>query len=508
MQRTLRGRVFYPPFILLLTGTVVSVVYQDSFLKIAGYWHQKLLMTLGATYSVVAFLMVLTCFFVFVSPLGKVRIGGENCPPELTRWQWFTISLCSTVACGLLFWGTAEPLFHYFQPPATQPQGDKVFALANLILDWTFTPYAIYTVPALIFALNFHNFRAELSFASCLHPLFSLQTTKKLNGWVDCICLYSLAIGMSSSLAAGILILWGGLNQLFLLPKNLMTLGAITALIVFTFVGAAASGVLKGIRVLADWNVKLFAVIILYVAFQVDVGQILILSGQSLIYYVQHFLELSLWTHSHPQDAWGYQWGAFYWASWMSWAPITALFLGKIAKGYTVREFIVMNFFVPSLFSLIWMSLFGGLALTSEPLQTLYQIILKQGPESVIYFLMGKMPWATGLIGIFLLTCFLSFVTAADANTVAMADISSAAPEGSREKKYLKIIWGMVLGCLSLVAVLAAGIDGIRMLANFSGIPALFLLTWVLLSLLKLNLLSMRTWNRTVLQQRLIHSEE
>lgn len=294
---------------------------------------------------------------------------------------------------------------------------------------------------------------------------------------------------MSSSLAAGILILWGGLDHLFVLPKNNWTLGIITAVIVITFVAAAASGVLKGVRLLADWNVKLFAVLIVYVFCCSDWTNIIVLSTQSLWYYLHHFIELSLWSSYYPQETWGYQWGSFYWAAWMSWAPITALFLGKIAKGYTVREFIVMNFFVPALLSFIWVSIFGGLTLTYGSLDALYAVMLQNGPESLIYYLIDTMPFASALIAVFIVTCFLSFVTAADANLVAMADISSTALEGSQQKRLLKIIWGLVLGCISFLTVIYAGIDGIKMLANFSGIPALFLLLLVMVSLLKLNVM-------------------
>lgn len=487
MQGTLRSKVFFPPFVFLLAGTLISIFYKESFLKTASYFHHKILHSLGPIYSLVAFFMVIVCIIAFFSPLGKVRIGGEQAKPSLTRWQWFTISLCSTVACGLLFWATSEPLFHYFRPPDSIPAADAVFSLSSLILHWTFTPYALYTVPALLFALNFHNFNNELSFASCFYPLLSQRICKKLNTGVDCLCLYSLVIGMSASLASGILILWGGLNHLFLLPKNVWSLGGITLAIVITFAVAAASGILKGVRVLADWNVKLFALIIFYVFCCSDLFHILTLGLHSLIYYGRHFVELSLWPNIHPDDSWGYQWGVFYWAIWMSWAPVTALFLGKIAKGYTVREFIVMNFLVPSLFSFIWIALFGGLTLTYMPIEKLYNLMIQNGPESIIYFLMGKLPYATPLIAVFILTCFLSFVTAADSNTVAMADISSNAGEGTKQKKLLKVIWGVVLGVISYLTVIYAGIDGIKMLSNFSGVPVLFLMVLVMLSLLKLS---------------------
>lgn len=502
MVKTMRTAVFFPPFIFLITSALVSIFYKEEFLKTTTFLYQKTLMILGPVFSLTAFIMVLACLLVFFSPLGRIRIGGDEATPLLTRWQWFTIALCSTVACGLLFWGSAEPIFHYFHPPNSAPNSNPVFALAGLILHWTFTPYAIYTIPALLFALNYHNFGCRLSFASCLSPLLSPMACARLTVWVDCLCLYSLVIGMSAALAAGVMILWGGVSHLLHIPKNGWSLGLITLAMVITFVGAATSGILKGIRLLADWNVKLFAFIILYVACCSDFLNIVSLSAHSLWFYVRHFVELSLWPNVHPQDFWGFQWGVFSWAMWMSWAPITALFLGKIARGYTVKEFILMNFFIPSLFSFIWISLFGGLALTYKPLSYLYEVMLKSGPESIIYFLMDKMPFANVLIAVFILTCFLSFVTAADANIVAMADISSTAEDHTTEKRMLKIIWGIVLGGISYLTVIYAGVDGIKMLSNFSGIPALILLILVLLSFLKLNFMYLRTKWR--LRHRLI----
>ncbi|HRD69248.1 MAG TPA: BCCT family transporter [Legionella sp.] len=485
VPNSLRPKVFFPPFVLLISGIVLGITFQKSFLIAATEIHQRILHLLGPIYSLVAFLMVFVCFIVFYSPLGRIRIGGVDAKPELTRWQWFTITLCSTVACGLLFWSCAEPIFHYYQPPASAPDSNFIFALAGLILHWTLTPYAIYAVPALVFALNYHNLKSDFSFASCLHPLVSQSVSKKFKGLIDSLCLYSLVIAMAGALAAGILLMSGGLNYLFLIPKTNTSIMCITLAFIITFTTAAISGVTKGVRLLADWNVRLFLVLMVYVLCFADIGQMFRLSSSSLIFYGRHFVELSLWPNVHATDSWGFQWGVFSWAMWMSWAPVTALFLGRIAKGYTVREFIMMNFLLPALCSFVWISIFGTLALSTIPLDSVYNQLMAQGPESVVYLLMSKMPYAKPLIMVFVFTCFLSFVTAADANLIAMADLS-AQGDHLGEKTIIKMLWGASLGLISYFTVVYAGTDGIKMLSNFSGIPALLLLFLVLLSLIKL----------------------
>ena len=182
----------------------------------------------------------------------------------------------------------------------------------------------------------------------------------------------------------------------------------------------------------------------------------------------------------YPNDDWPKSWTTFNWANWMAWAPITALFLGRLAKGYTIRQFMLFNWVLPSLFGMLWMSIFSGIALHFQLSKKadLLGLLTSLGPESVIYGIFDALPWSDLLALIFLFTAFLSYVTAADSNTEAMGGISSTgiSPQAPSAPVFIKIVWGTTIGLVAYIMVSMAGIEGIKMLSNLGGLPALFLL--------------------------------
>ena len=165
-------------------------------------------------------MMLLSCLIIFLHPVSKRRIGGEGAKPLLTKWRWFSIVICTTIATGIIFWGTAEPIFHVMSPPsfsgveANTPAAGE-YALSVMYLHWTFTPYAIYTIPAVMFALAFYNEKRSFSLKSTLYPFIKSGKHKWLGIGIDGICLYALVAGMAASLGAGILTLSGGLKSNF-----------------------------------------------------------------------------------------------------------------------------------------------------------------------------------------------------------------------------------------------------------------------------------------------------
>ena len=188
-------------------------------------------------------------------------------------------------------------------------------------------------------------------------------------------------------------------------------------------------------------------------------------------------------------EEWSNSWTTFYWANWMAWAPITALFLGRLAYGRTVREFMVVNWILPSIFAIIWMTIFGGnfLFIEMEGIFEFKQLLEDQGPESIIYGLFNLLPFSPIIIAAFLFTTYISYVTAADSNTEALGGISSLgiSPEKPSPDVKIKILWGAIIGATAITAINYAGIDGIKMLSNVGGLPSLFLIVLIIISLLK-----------------------
>lgn len=479
---------------LLLAALIYSIVDSSQFLATTVRINDFILDNFGWLFSAGTTMMLLTCLLISFHPFGKIRIGGAEAKPFLTRWRWFSIVLCTTIATGIIFWGTAEPLFHLSAPPSfgraeAGSQEAANNAMGYMFLHWTLTPYAIYSVPGLMFALAFYNRRRSFSIHSTLFPIIRNPNQPRLASFIDGISLYALVAGMAASLGGGILTISGGLKNLTGYESGWLQL-IITLLIVGTFIVSAISGLMKGIRILSDINARIFIVLALFMLVCGPTLSILKYTLAGLTSYITSLPEMSLVSILHPDDPWPKSWTSFNWANWLAWAPISALFLGRLAYGYTIRQFLLFNWVLPSIFGMIWMGIFSGMTLDFELGKNLGLLTLlqSQGPESVIYRILESLPLRYVIAPLFLITAFLSYVTAADSNTEAMGGISSTgiSPEAPSPPTIIKVICGVTIGAVAFIMINMAGIDGIKMLSNLGGLPSLFLIITVNIGLLYL----------------------
>lgn len=483
-MKNIKPLVFWPPFLLLVGAVVFSFISKDAFIKAINGANGWLMAHFGWLFNLGSLAMLFVCIAVYFMPLGKVKIGGSKAQPLLTPWKWWAVTLCTGIAIGILFWATAEPMYHVTAPPESwgikpnSPQAG-IFAMSTMFLHWTFTPYAIYTIPALMFAFAYYNMRKPFSLGSTLYPLAGERALGKWGQGIDAICLYALVAGMSASLGTGIMTVAGGIEYLFGMKSGPFIWAIIDIAIVITFVISSATGLLEGIRFLADFNAKIFIGLVIFVFIFGPTTYILNLGTESFANYLGHFFEKSLFTGAAAGDKWPQWWTIFYWANWLAWAPVTGLFLGRISYGYSVRQFLMVNLITPAIFSILWMTVFSGTAIHMEIVQHLglAEIMSAKGPEAAVYFFLSKFPLAGAIIPVFIFTAFLSYVTGADAMTSAMGGMSSTgiSPESPEPKLFMKILWGAILGTVAWVMISFAGIDGVKMISNLGGFPALLL---------------------------------
>ncbi|MEM1323938.1 MAG: BCCT family transporter [Bacteroidota bacterium] len=484
------------PSILILTPTIVySLRNNDRFLAQAQGANRWILENFGGLFTWSTFLFLVLLLVVYFSPLAKVRIGGAGAKPLLSKWRWFSIALCTTIATGVLFWGTAEPLYHFHAPPqglgieATSSAAGQ-FAISTLFMHWSFTPYGIYTIAGLVFALSYYNLRQPFSVSSLLYPLLGRWVHGSLGTAMDIICLYGLVAGMAASLGTGVFALMGGLETTLGVPQSNVLLGIIGLVVVLTFIASAITGLNKGIRILSDLNARAFFLLAIFMFLTGPTIYILQLGGESLWDYGRHFLSRSTNIASGINSDWQYDWTIFYFANWMAWAPIAALFLGRLSVGYTVRDFLHFNLLFPSLFVLIWMSIFGGAALELDQATSgaLYQVLITEGEQKIMYEVLSELPLGQFASIFTLIIIFISYVTAADSNISAMSAISSRgiSPENPEAPLWIKTVWGGLIGTIAWVMITSAGIDGIRLLSILGGFPALFIMIVVAGGLLRL----------------------
>ena len=478
----LRHSVFWPSLLLLGAGLAYTLFGPDSAVGDLDRLARVIILFLRTPISVTAMASLGICVLVAISPLGKVRLGGPEAKPELTTWQYFSIALCTTVAVGILFWATAEPLYQYQAPPqslriAPESQGARVFAMSTLIHHWTLLPYSMYAVPAVLFALAFYNLGQPFRLSSCLYPLLGKFSRGGVGVVVDTVCLFALVAGMAASLGAGILTLGGGLSSLFGIESGPVLWVALGILVVASFIVSAVSGLQKGVRVLSDLNTKVFFALMLLIGLVGPSGDRIALTLAGVADYTVNLVPRGFLWAFDDKDPWLLAWTLFYWANWMAWAPVTALFLGRISKGYTVRQMMLFTLVLPSLFVTVWMGILGGSALVLESQsQSLLPKLATSGPESIIYAILDTMPLGTVLTVVFVIGVFISYVTAADSNTMAMAGLcwSGISPDSPDPPAKLKILWGCIVGSLAVIMICSAGVDGVKALSNLGGIPALF----------------------------------
>ena len=492
-MKNLRHGVFLPPFLLVLVAGVVSFTNKEAFISITTKANDWLLINLGGLFSLSGLLLLITVVVVYFSPLGKVKLGGKDAKPMLTLPNWIAIALTTTVAAGVTFWGIVEPIYHYLTPPESMnitPGSHEaiIYSMSTMYLHWTITPYAIYCVPALMFAFAYYNMKKSFSLSSTMAPLFGTKIEGRWGQVIDAVCLYTLALGMAAAMGTTVINLGGGVNYLSGIASAPALWAVITVVLMTTFIISAASGLMNGIRILSDINMKVYIVIILFIFIVGPSSFIINLGVESYGNYITNFFEKSLFTGAASGDQWPQWWTVFYWANWFAWAAITALFLGRIAYGYSVRTFIVVNFVIPSLFGGLWMAIFGGTTIHRLITDTkIADIFTAEGPETALYAILADVPLSAIVIPFYLFIVFLSFVTAADSNISAMGGISSSGitPDSPEPSIVIKVIWGVAIAVIAWMMISFAKIDGIKMLSNLGGLPAMILCVLIAISLLK-----------------------
>ena len=481
--------VFFVPLGVLVAALLLSLWQGTAFVAAETAINDWILDHFGAAFSVTSVAFLLLLGFVAVSPFGKTVIGGAGATPLLGRWRWFAVTLCTTIATGILFWGAAEPLFHLNDPPAMlglEPGSDAAatFAMSTMFLHWTLTPYAIYTVAALAFALLYYNRSEPFSLSSLFVPLIGKRAHGTVGTVIDILCLFALVAGMAASLGAGILALAGGIEGLGHFSGGPALRWAIAGAIVATFVMSAALGLQRGITRLSLLNVWLFFAVLLFVLFAGPSDRLAGLGLSGAHDYAATFFPRSLGLD--VDTGWHRQWTVFNWANWFAWAPVTALFLGRLAVGYTVRVFILFNLLLPAMFGAAWMTIVAGttIALDQQAGGSLYALLISAGPDPLLYRLFSDLGGGLPVFVVLIAAIFLSYVTAADSNVSAMSALSThgISPETPEAPLWVKVVWGVTVGLVAIILVAASGIDGIRMMSILGGFPALFVICGAALS--------------------------
>lgn len=495
----IRKLAFWPAFILLFGALVYSIVDKDGFYAMASAANSWVLNNLGWTYSITSFLCLVTIVVVYFSPLGNVTLGGENAKPILSKANWATITLCTAMAAGALFWGIAEPIYHMAAPPkGIEPNSweSAKFAMETMVLHWSIHPYSLYTLPIIAFAFAFFNMRKPFSVTSQLSVItdkFHIKTGDRdlFPQILDTILLFAMGLGILGVICTGTLNMGGALKEITGIQSKATAWLIILVFITTCFIASSVSGIHKGIKFLSNLNVVVYIILLAVMfilgptAFMLD-GTIEAVGGT-----LAKLPEKLLTTGAYASDSWAKSWTVFYAGSWGSWAPISACFLARLGVGYKVKDLIKINFGIPILFNVVWCGVFSNLAINYQLTGKLdlIHILNTEGAEATIYAIFREMPGAKIIIILFFVALLLSMITAMDSTTNSISALSTTgiSPEEQEAPVFLKVMWGTMFAVLSYIMLTISGIDGIKLVSNLGGLPNIFIIfggivcVWIIL---------------------------
>lgn len=500
----IRWDVFIPSFIVIAGAAIMGLLNNDKLASWSNLFFSWSLDSFGWLYQLVVTGTCLLVIYMMVSKIGSVRFGGEKAKPKYPFWVWFAMTLTGGVATGIVTWGVNEPLIYlgnvygeldgYGIAPFSNEAA--IFALARSFHNWTILPYSIYALAGVLIAYVYFNKREPLTVTSTLKPLFGDKVMKGLGaGVVDTLSLLAVALGLTSGVTMCIILLTSGLNFAYGVPLSLGLFIGIGIFVIVCFTMSTYIGIDRGIKVLGNLNAYFYYGLLILLVVTGPIYFLLNYSTTALGVWLQNFWSWSLDTGVTGGKPLVQSWTLFDWAIWIAYAPVTGIFLGMIAYGRTIREFLIVNFILPAVFGVLWFAIWGGTAMNMQLTGAVDLVGTLKASNAVnaLWQFLQNMPFHLGwiIVPVNLFVILISFVTAADAasNNVASMCMKDV-PIGEEAPGKLKVLWGATIG---VVAILMAafsgseqGVEGVKALATVGGFFVLFVFLLQVVSAIKM----------------------
>ncbi|WJY28392.1 MULTISPECIES: BCCT family transporter [Sporosarcina] len=480
------SNVFYITIGLIVLAVGYGVLAPKSFAEQTGMIKNFVASGFGWYYLMLLSVLVLICVFLVFSPYGKIRLGKDTDKPEFSTVSWIAMLFSAGMGIGLVFYGAAEPISHYAVYSATgeinTPAAFKD-ALRESFFHWGIHVWAMYGFVAL--ALAFFQFRKGEPglISSTLKPIFG----DKMNGpWgvlVDVLAVFATAFGVATTLGFGAVQINAGLNYLFGVSISTQSQFYIVLVVTVLFIASAWSGLSKGIQYLSNLNLVLAVLLLVLVVILGPTLLIFNMYSDSLGGYLTNFIKMSFGTSplNTENRQWLDDWTIFYWAWWISWAPFVSMFIARVSKGRTIREFIVGVMIAPTILCTFWFTTFGTTAIEAQKAGVAN--LADQATELVIFELFNTMPWGVfiSIVAIVLIGSF--FITSADSATFVLgmqSSYGSLTPPNS-----IKMIWGVLQSAIALILLSVNGLTALQNTIIIAALPFSFVILLMVFSLMK-----------------------
>ena len=497
-QDNITGRIFGQAFeihnpVFLISAcsvalfVILALAAPETAASTFGWLRSTLTSNFDWFFIVSADAFVIFCIAIALSPWGKIRIGGADALPDFSTSAWFALLFAAGVGIGLMFFGALEPVFHMGvssplnTPPLLDEHGGIIAAnveqakrmgLGATMYHWGLHPWAIYGVVALALALASYNRGLPLSIRSAFHPLFGDRVWGPLGHLIDTLAVFAALFGLATSLGLGAQQANAGLHHVFGVPSSAWVQVLLIVGITCLAITSVVRGMARGVKLLSQINVVLAGLLMLFVLFAGPTLSILQDFSRGLLTYAENLPALSS-PVGREDTAFREDWTSFYWAWWIAWSPFVGLFIARVSRGRTVRQFLLCVLIAPTLVSCLWVSVFGGIAIeqvlsdTSSAVRA--NVIDNYDLPIALFSMLEGLPLSTltAILSIFLIVIF--FVTSSDSGSLVVDSITAGGKlDGPMPQR---IFWCVFQGVVAIVLLLGGGLEALQAMAISIGLP-------------------------------------
>jgi len=482
--------VFFTSAGLILIFSLVTIFYSDfaaTWIQLAVNWVST---TFGWYYMLAATLYIVFVVFIACSRYGAIKLGPEQSKPEFSLLSWSAMLFAAGIGIDLMFFSVAEPVSQYMQPP--EGAGQTIEA-ARQAMVWTLfhyglTGWSMYALMGIALGYFSYRYNLPLTIRSALYPIFGKRINGPIGHTVDIAAVIGTIFGIATTLGIGVVQLNYGLKVLFDVPEGLTAQLALILLSVIIATISVTSGVDKGIRFLSELNVILALGLILFVLFMGKTDFLLNALVLNVGDYINRFMGMTLNTFAFDRPTqWMNSWTLFFWAWWVAWSPFVGLFLARISRGRTIRQFVLGTLVIPFTFTLLWLSVFGN--------ASLYAIMhgdagfaqeVMSHAERGFYSLLAEYPAFKLSASVATITGLLFYVTSADSGSLVLGNFTSRLKDiNSDAPNWLRIFWSLAIGVLTMGMLMTNGISALQNTTVIMGLPFSFVIFFVMAGLWK-----------------------
>ena len=487
--------------------TVINVEFANSIYAAVRGWVESVL---NWYYISAVSVMLFACFYLMCSRFGKIRLGSDDSRPEFSNFSWFSMLFSAGVGIGILFFGIAEPVFYFDNSGAfgypNNPFADHagatemdmqraIHAMRVTYFHWGFHGWSVYVVIGLCLAYFGFRKKLPLTLRSALYPVIGDKIYGPIGNAVDLLAVFGTVFGVATSLGLGVSQMATGLNHLFGVDPGLVTQMILIAVISVVATLSAVSGVGNGIRIISEWNIYLSIVLLAFFLFGGPFQWLMGFFVTTYGNYLWNVIPMGFQTlNAEGESAWQGGWTIFYWGWWISWAPFVGMFIARISRGRTIREFMVGVMFVPTTIAFFWLCMFGGNAIYMELHAAdgagsggIISLVRDWNLPQALYGTIDQITdiswlnWIMAALATFLLATW--FITSSDSGTLVITTMLSMGDDNPPQK--FRIIWGMGEGCVAAALLWAGGLSALQTASIAAALPVSVIMLLMTYGLIK-----------------------